>query len=484
MAGYNSIADIRQSWGQPWADASDEKVLEAYSRVSKIDITQLANDFGYDPGKGSLTNERVGGAADSYQSNLYGTLGAVGRAAGLPEGVTRWADSGRDDNKVQADIQAGRARQLGGIDDWRDVNGFRSGANFVGGLAAQSLPYMAELGVGAATGGATLAGTAARMGMTGALARTAPRIAGAAVAGYPSAVGDVLSSQRDENGGENVGSALAGGVAYDALNFTGIGGLVTKGSFGRSLIRGLDNVKGVRGAAARAGTTALGVGAQEGASETGQEMINQSFGRMAVNPDQTLFNPEANTRYVDSFVGGMALGGAFSAPGGMRRSEAYQRQQKDLLDQRQYESDGSNFQGPNQSPGPMNQPDYMDDRGPNPQAYGPQANFDYVPNDMVGPGQQAFGPQRAGPEWGTSILPEGGQTTQQGIDARLGIGAQRYAGTGYAGQFTAAANEPTGEMLSRQDGGQTEYQDTTLDARPVRPKPPMHSAAKRRRMRS
>jgi hypothetical protein len=52
----------------------------------------------------------------------------------------------------------------------------------------------------------------------------------------------------------------------------------------------------------------------------GQEGINQYFGRMAVNPNETLFNEAAQKRYADSFVGGAALGGAMGGATGWRRS--------------------------------------------------------------------------------------------------------------------------------------------------------------------
>ena len=41
----------------------------------------------------------------------------------------------------------------------------------------------------------------------------------------------------------------------------------------------------------------------------GHQLVNQFGGRIALNPEQTLFNPDANKRYLDFFVGGAALGG-------------------------------------------------------------------------------------------------------------------------------------------------------------------------------
>ena len=56
----------------------------------------------------------------------------------------------------------------------------------------------------------------------------------------------------------------------------------------------------------------------ESIGETGQEIVNQVAGRMAVDPNETIFNQEANRRYIDAAVGGATLGGLFGAAGGIR----------------------------------------------------------------------------------------------------------------------------------------------------------------------
>ena len=91
----------------------------------------------------------------------------------------------------------------------------------------------------------------------------------------------------------------------------------------RAATSALDGASGIRGGLARAGASALTTGASEGLSETGQEMLNQG-GRMAVDPNATLFSPDAVDRYKESFVGGAMLGGVGAAAGGgWRRSEHY-----------------------------------------------------------------------------------------------------------------------------------------------------------------
>jgi len=150
-------------------------------------------------------------------------------------------------------------------------------------------------------------------------------MAGGAAATYPSAVGDILSAQREEGGEMDLGSAALGGVPYAALNVLGLEGAAARGGLFRYAAGRLDEAGGVRGGLVRAGATGARVGFSEGVSETGQESVNQYFGRMAANPDETMFNPEAMDRYAESFVGGALLGGSVgAAAGGWRRSEGYQ----------------------------------------------------------------------------------------------------------------------------------------------------------------
>lgn len=321
-----SILEIRKANGG-LGNLSDEDIVQnTYSDFSSYYKSQdeYAKAIGYGGAGRGLTSSRISAGVDDYQSNLYGVVGAVSRAAGAPAGVAEWADRGRDRNKQAAGYAQQRSKELGGVDDWREIDGVGSAANYLGGLAAQSLPYAGEAIVGGLTGGAGFAGTAARMGLTGAAARTAARTAGATVASYPSAVGDILSNQRDQNGGEDLGMAAAGGVPYALLNAgLGVEGRLAQGALARNSVRALDDLQGVGGYAARTAATAGKVALGEGASETGQELINQRFGRMAVDDNETLFNPEANKRYVDSFVGGAALGGAFGTIGGGRRSQGF-----------------------------------------------------------------------------------------------------------------------------------------------------------------
>lgn len=304
MAIY-SIRDLRELAPDELKDAPDSVLINEYAKDAKLDPLEVANYFGYNNNKGMASN-RIAAGVDNYQANMYGLGGAVSRKLGA-EGTANWFDRRREANELDANTAMLRARRLGAVDDWREVDGIGSGLNYLGGLGAQSLPYLGEAAVGAATGGLSLTGTAARFGLGRATARTA----GAVAASYPSAVGDILSNQR-EAGGEDLGSAAVGGIPYAALNALGVEGAVARGFRPLAVGQG--------GMMRRMATGGVVTGFGEGVGETGQELVNQYFGRMAVDPNETLFNEKANKRYLDSFVGGMALGGAFGTVGGVRRA--------------------------------------------------------------------------------------------------------------------------------------------------------------------
>lgn len=298
-------------------NASDEEILRDIAATTGYNDGDVGKAFGYAQ-NGGLASNRIGAGIDNYQANLYGLGESVAGAVGL-DGVSATMGRRRQDNEFRANVSSQRAKELGGVDDWRDVDGFGSAANYVGGLAAQSLPYLGEAAVGGTLARGLMGGTrAALRGAQTVEAAAAARkalnlgsMAGGVAASYPSAVGDILANQRDESGETDLGSAMVGGVPYAAMNAIGAEGLVARGL--RPLSQGGgDLLKRV----AREGGKAL---LTEGASETGQEMANQYFGRMAVNPEQTMFNEDANKRYVDSFVGGAALGGVIGGAAGVRR---------------------------------------------------------------------------------------------------------------------------------------------------------------------
>lgn len=325
-----SIAEIRRANGG-LANLTDEEILvESFKDYAPYykSVDDYARAVGYGGAGRGMASSRISAGVDNYQAGLLGLGGAVSRAVGL-EAPAQFFDRRREANEQAAAYATQRARDLGAVDDWREVDGVGSGLNYLGGLAAQSLPYLGEAVAGglAARGLATGARAALRGATTAEEAAAAGRqlgaiqTGGAVAASYPSAVGDILGAQR-EAGGEDLGMAALGGVPYAAMNALGVEGLAARGF--RPLATGQGGL--ARRVATGAGVTALG----EGIGETGQELTNQFFGRMAVDPNETLFNEEANRRYLDSFVGGAALGGALGGVGGIRRPRTVDQGQFDI----------------------------------------------------------------------------------------------------------------------------------------------------------
>jgi hypothetical protein len=313
---------------------------------------------------------RFGAAIDRSQAGLLG----IGEAAGLPLGDLRRQNQFEQEESMQRYFRDNPNEPQ----SYKDVEGVGSALRYARGLAIDSSP---ELITSLATGGA-----GALMGLG-----TAGRIGLAAAANYPSAVGDILQNQRQEAGQTALGVAGLLGVPYAAADLVGLDAALASGKMMRTGIKRLDEMQGVRGGLARTGANVALNAPVEGASETFQELVNQA-GRMAVNPRQTMFNPEANERYLESFIGGATLGGAASGVlGGWRRSEQYQppEQETDLLS------------------------------GQKPQAPAPQ-------------------------QYGLVTQPA---PLQQRIDQQLGIGA-RTTPKDYAKQFAAAYDEPSGQYAT------------------------------------
>lgn len=479
-----TIADIRASWGPDWEDASDEEVLKAYSDAAKLPMGYVADQVGYDPGKGSITREQLSASADSYQSGMYGLGEAVTGALGM-DGASRWLGQRRESNQVQADVAGARAGGLGAVQRWDDVHGVGDFGSYAKNLAIQSVPYAAEFMIG---------GTVARAGSTGLKAAvnagraldaaedtvTAARLAqkaldtrsviGGVAASYPSAVADILQNQREEPGGQtDLLSAVAGGVPYAGLNALGVGGSLAKGGLTRNVVSAMDR-GGARYAAGRMGLSVGRSALEEGAGEVGQEMINQA-GRVAVNPDAEMFGAAALDRYKESAIGGAVLGGTFGGVGGWRRSDQYQRTQEDALRQAAraakepsdilatVQMDPSFKLEPSAEPfGPW-QPPAPEQMA----AADTSSQYDmFNPNGTPTYGADNSSPMLAVAETRDALRGPAGLAPQEQINQSTGVSAEPYANRGYPGQFNAAASEPTGNMLPSDVLHQQEYPENRL----------------------
>lgn len=334
-----SIQDLRELFG----GESDAETIDLASRGLGLSPVKIADELGFGSTGGKNT-QRMSASVDRYQAGLYGTGEALAGAVGLT-GARDYMSRQRRSNEVEAQIASERARSMGAVDSWSDVHGVRDFGDYAVGLGIQSLPYAGEAVVGGLTGGIG----AARLGLTGASAINRARTAGAAVASYPSSVGDILQSQREQSGGQTDLLSAAGlGIPYVAANVLPgtIEGSLARGHLFRNPIAALDDISGVKGGLARMGATAGKTAAIEGASETFQEGMNQ-FGRMAVDPSEAFFNPESNERFLEAGIGGATLGGILGGgAGGWRRSQTYTNNQVNLLpDAVPFEQQGWEQQG-------------------------------------------------------------------------------------------------------------------------------------------
>jgi hypothetical protein len=294
--------------------------------TEKSDTTSPTIDWrslGTDTEKSSLTGQQIASSIDRYQAGLYGVAEA---ATG-----SKWLKEKREQNEFLADVEANRARELGAVDEWKNVHGVGDFGSYAKSMAIQSLPYAAEALVGGVAARGAMSGTRAAL----TAAKEAKDVAGVAraqralnlgsevggvAASYPSAVGDVLSNQREQSGETRGGVAAALAVPYAALNAVGVEGALMKGNFFKNTVNLLDRPGGLTGAAARMAATGASTALKEGASETGQEMLNQ-IGRMSVDSSEKFLSDAAQERFKESFIGGATLGGLAGAGlGGWRRS--------------------------------------------------------------------------------------------------------------------------------------------------------------------
>lgn len=333
----DQLAPLRSALGPQFASMSDEELLRRASEATGRPVEQVAADYGVGFSSGKNAS-RLSSSIDSYQANLYG----LGEAATGSD----WMRKQRMDNETAADVSNANARRLGAVDAWKDVHGVRDFGDYAVGLGIQSVPYAIEAGAGGfvarglSTGLRAAGGAAREMGMSAAEQSIARQLAtrsaiGGAVASYPSSVGDILSNQREQlratgrsDSNVDLGQAAIGGVPYAAANYFSPLERLASGSALPRLARGLDAVPGAKGAALRIGANGAIMGAAGASEETFQELMNQRYGRMAVDPNETMTSPGAMDRYKESAVGGGLLGSlASGVGGGWKRSEKWHEDQ-------------------------------------------------------------------------------------------------------------------------------------------------------------
>lgn len=316
-----TLKQIREAAGG-LDNLTDEEILDATydtfgSEYGSLD--EYAAAAGYSGAGRGNWGSQFSAAVDRYQAGMYG-LGEAVTGALRPGQTTAedWFRKNRIENEAAANYASQRAREQGAIQSYKDVEGVGDVLPYIGSLAVQSSPYLAEAATGGIAGRALIGGT--KLGLT-ALGRNVASGTGAAVASYPSAAGEILQAQREQSGETDLMSAGALAVPFAALNVLGVEGALARGTATRAGVQALDKMVGLKGAAARTGVTAAKGGVGESISEVGQEMLSQR-GRMAVDSDAEMFSPDAIERYKESAIAGFTLGGSVSgAAGGWRRTQ-------------------------------------------------------------------------------------------------------------------------------------------------------------------
>ena len=397
MVGYNTQTKTIFSGGRTY-EAGNLGSLAQAQQHGALDIAEQQFPEGYEPMPAAAVRQKLAAVPD-WKKEMGSSLRNYGANMALVGGAVTGSQGMMDTyGRLNAESEA-LAQQSAAPKQWDDVEFGKNMLPYVRQLGIQSVPYIAEamvtgFGLGSALKGVgvqaakataekailaeaaklvakTTVGGVARMSQEQALMQAAStvgntfaRSAGMAMGTYPSAVGDVLSNQMEQTGKIDGTSAALLGVPYAGLNLLGGTGLIS--GTGRAIERGLGT--SVMGNAARAGTAAGITVGGEVVNEVGQEMLNQA-GRIAVDPNASMFSPEATARYKESAIGGALLGGfggaVAGAQGYMRPAEqAVTPQLLDQNDQAQmarYETDyaregmvrdqaagagGPNFQGP------------------------------------------------------------------------------------------------------------------------------------------
>lgn len=229
------------------------------------------------------------GAANDYVGGAAEALGADEFAA------RRYAEGARA--SAQAAKEAPLTNSIG------QVNGVRSGWDYVTGLAGQSIPYMLPaLGAGAVT---ALSGGGALPVMGAMTAASLPVHGGEAIRNQQE---DPIAMQR--SAGERFGTANVAGAANAALDSAGPAMIGAK-LLGRGAAQALRTVAkdGLGRTLAKEVPKNMLV---EGGTEGAQEIVQQQAHRY-MNPDRDTSHDRE--RLIESGAGGAILGGVFSGAG-------------------------------------------------------------------------------------------------------------------------------------------------------------------------
>jgi len=182
-----------------WNDYVTKKPEE----ISGVDWTSYINPSTA-AGTGGLTSQRTSAAIEGYVGGLQGVGEEVTKAVGL-DTASEYLKDRRERNEYLQQIHSQRARELGGIESYKDVTDVSSALNYAAGLGIQSAPYMLEAIAGGAEARLLMKGTRAAIEE----ATTAYRAAQASgdVAAAAKAKQALEAAQKTLSTGQNVGIA-------------------------------------------------------------------------------------------------------------------------------------------------------------------------------------------------------------------------------------------------------------------------------------
>jgi hypothetical protein len=215
-----------------------------------------------------------------------------------------------------AEAKAAAARQRAG-EQYKQPEFLDQPLNYIGGLAAQSVPYMVAPIVAG--------GIAASAPVSGALGIGAG-VAGLLGAGAASAgqfTGSNLSRQLEKGVAAkdlDVTSAVAASIPQAALDtislrmIPGLRGILGKAGYELTEAQAAkiarDGIIGTTANAVKAyGPSVLKTAGTEGLTESAQQVLERAQAGLSIT------DPEARQEYYDSFIGGAVLGGTFAVPG-------------------------------------------------------------------------------------------------------------------------------------------------------------------------
>ena len=101
---------------------SDYDIVQEVSKTLGWDEKDVATKLRFGASNSGITGQQASASVDRYQAGLYGVAEEVAGMAGA-EDTSKFLGKQRSENELRADISAQKARKLGAIDTFADVQG-------------------------------------------------------------------------------------------------------------------------------------------------------------------------------------------------------------------------------------------------------------------------------------------------------------------------------------------------------------------------